>query len=183
MFFPQGFMTGCLQTHARQYKIAIDELAFSFEILEAEDPEQVEERPQDGVFIYGLYMDGARYNREQRCIDDQNPVSIKICFCIANYLTLTHITIGRTVRHDASDPLQADEGLRCQPRRVLVPHVQDRPAPWCAVYDRSVDELRHLGRDPRQPGSLRPTSALDPQSSSSPLPAQRVMNGGVRRSH
>jgi len=73
MFFPQGFMTGCLQTHARQYKIAIDELAFSFEILEAEDPEQVEERPQDGVFIYGLYMDGARYNREQRCIDDQNP--------------------------------------------------------------------------------------------------------------
>jgi len=30
MFFPQGFMTGCLQTHARQYKIAIDRLAFSF---------------------------------------------------------------------------------------------------------------------------------------------------------
>lgn len=29
-FFPQGFMTGCLQTHARNYKIAIDKLAFSF---------------------------------------------------------------------------------------------------------------------------------------------------------
>lgn len=25
-FFPQGFMTGCLQTHARNYKIAIDKL-------------------------------------------------------------------------------------------------------------------------------------------------------------
>lgn len=39
MFFPQGFMTGCLQTHARQYKIAIDELAFSFEVIEAEQPD------------------------------------------------------------------------------------------------------------------------------------------------
>ena len=32
MFFPQGFMTGVLQTHAREYKIAIDFLSFSFEI-------------------------------------------------------------------------------------------------------------------------------------------------------
>jgi len=32
MFFPQGFMTGVLQTHARQYKIAIDRLSFAFEI-------------------------------------------------------------------------------------------------------------------------------------------------------
>lgn len=63
-FFPQGFMTGCLQTHARQYKIAIDELAFSFEVIEAEVPSEVEEKPQDGVLIYGLFMDGARYNRE-----------------------------------------------------------------------------------------------------------------------
>jgi dynein heavy chain len=29
-FFPQGFLTGVLQTHARNYKIAIDKLAFSF---------------------------------------------------------------------------------------------------------------------------------------------------------
>ena len=31
-FFPQGFLTGCLQTHARQYKIAIDKLSFSFQV-------------------------------------------------------------------------------------------------------------------------------------------------------
>lgn len=74
-FFPQGFNTGCLQTFSRQYKIAIDELNFGFEILEYEDPSQVEERPKDGVYIYGLFMDGARYNRKQRCIDDQFPVS------------------------------------------------------------------------------------------------------------
>ena len=69
-FFPQGFLTGVLQTHARQYKIAIDELGWAFEVLEAETPDQVEERPQDGVLIYGLFLDGARYNREQKCIDE-----------------------------------------------------------------------------------------------------------------
>jgi dynein heavy chain len=73
LFFPQGFLTGCLQTHSRLYKIAIDELNFSFEVLEAEEPENCEERPQDGVFVYGLFMDGAIYNREQKCIDEQIP--------------------------------------------------------------------------------------------------------------
>ena len=72
-FFPQGFLTGCLQTHARQYKIAIDELAFAFEITEAEQSSEVEERPKDGVLIYGVFLDGARYNREEKVIDDQLP--------------------------------------------------------------------------------------------------------------
>ena len=34
MFFPHGFMTGCLQTHARQYKIPIDKLSFTFQVME-----------------------------------------------------------------------------------------------------------------------------------------------------
>lgn len=70
MFFPQGFMTGVLQTHARQYKIAIDKLAFSFQYMPEEGCEEIEEKPEDGVYIYGLYMDGARFDRESHCITD-----------------------------------------------------------------------------------------------------------------
>lgn len=67
-------MTGCLQTHARNYKIAIDRLAFSFQVQEAEEPEELDEPPEDGVYIHGFFMDGARYNREEQVIDDQLPV-------------------------------------------------------------------------------------------------------------
>lgn len=76
LFFPQGFMTGCLQTHARFYKIAIDKLSFVFQVLEQETLDEIEEAPEDGVYVHGLYMDGARFNREDGVIDDQIPVSI-----------------------------------------------------------------------------------------------------------
>ena len=35
-FFPQGFMTGVLQTHSRKHKVAIDYLNFSFKVLDAD---------------------------------------------------------------------------------------------------------------------------------------------------
>ena len=68
-FFPQGFMTGVLQTHSRKHKVAIDMLNFSFKVLE-EDHDQVESHPKDGVYIYGLFMDGARWDRGENTIDD-----------------------------------------------------------------------------------------------------------------
>lgn len=32
-YFPQGFLTGTLQTHARKYNLPIDQLKFDFEML------------------------------------------------------------------------------------------------------------------------------------------------------
>jgi len=72
-FFPQGFMTGSLQTHARQHKIPIDKLTFGFEIRKEEGLEDFTEPPEEGMYIYGMYMDGARWNREEMVIDEQFP--------------------------------------------------------------------------------------------------------------
>ena len=167
-FFPQGFMTGCLQTHARLYRIAIDELSFSFEVLEFEEPSQVEERAKDGVFIYGVYMDGARYNREQKCIDEQIPVST--FNPLANFDNL----IGRTVRPHATDPLQAREGLLAERGRVLLPHVQDWAQKRCALHDWPVDQLRDQRRVTMQLGDVPAARALDPQSCCTFVPAERL---------
>lgn len=37
LFYPQGFLTGVLQTHARKYRIPIDKLQYSFKILETDE--------------------------------------------------------------------------------------------------------------------------------------------------
>ena len=43
-YFPQGFLTGVLQTHARQYKIPIDTLNFKFKVL-AIDKDKLSDAP------------------------------------------------------------------------------------------------------------------------------------------
>ncbi|KAL4487471.1 hypothetical protein ABPG72_006991 [Tetrahymena utriculariae] len=71
-FFPQGFLTGVLQTYARSHKIPIDELQFSFRILDF-DKEQCTTKPTDGVNIYGLYLEGAQWDRRRKSILDAAP--------------------------------------------------------------------------------------------------------------
>lgn len=72
LFFPQGFLTGCLQTHARREQIAIDKLNFQFKVLEDEHTD-ITEAPESGVYIYGLFLDGARWDYENASIIEQNP--------------------------------------------------------------------------------------------------------------
>ena len=73
-FFPQGFMTGVLQTHARKYATAIDSLNFNFEVLVGKEvARDVVESPTDGVYIDGLFVDNAMWNRQGGYLDESKP--------------------------------------------------------------------------------------------------------------
>ena len=60
-FFPQGYMTAALQTYARDKRIAIDTLDFRTEVTKM-SPDDVSGRPSKGVYVYGAYMEGARFD-------------------------------------------------------------------------------------------------------------------------
>jgi dynein heavy chain len=71
-FFPQGFLTGILQNYARKYQLPIDTISFSFAIIE-EKGETITEKPEDGCFIYGLFLEGARWSHEKNSLIDPKP--------------------------------------------------------------------------------------------------------------
>eukprot|EP01038_Epipyxis_sp_PR26KG_P006339 gene6339-8727_t len=71
-FFPQGFMTASLQTYARRHMEAIDGLSFEFEILMT-PPEEIVTAPEDGVIVYGLYLEGARFDQNIGKVVESTP--------------------------------------------------------------------------------------------------------------
>lgn len=67
--FPQAFLTGTLQNFARKYTVEIDLLSFEFKILDMLNPNNVMEKPEDGCYVYGMYIEGARWNYTTHSID------------------------------------------------------------------------------------------------------------------
>jgi dynein heavy chain len=68
-FFPQAFLTGTKQNFARKYKVPIDEVSFDFQVLD-KGPQRIIRTPPDGVYIYGLYLEAAAFDRHSRKLTD-----------------------------------------------------------------------------------------------------------------
>ncbi|KAF5308293.1 hypothetical protein FQR65_LT06286 [Abscondita terminalis] len=68
-YFPQAFLTGTLQNFARKNVLSIDTIAFSFKIVK----EVPKKRSNVGAIIYGLYLEGCRWNMNQMSLAESNP--------------------------------------------------------------------------------------------------------------
>jgi len=70
-YFVQGFLTAVLQNYARKHVIAIDTLDFDYEMKHID--EAMVEKPEDGCLIYGLFLEGARFNYDTMALDESEP--------------------------------------------------------------------------------------------------------------
>ncbi|XP_021206053.2 dynein axonemal heavy chain 6 isoform X1 [Bombyx mori] len=88
LFFPQGLLTGALQSYARRYRVPIDALVYDFKpipfflsqddvykhnkknIKDGDDVFGALTVPEDGVNIHGLFIDAGRWDSENNCLVD-----------------------------------------------------------------------------------------------------------------
>jgi dynein heavy chain len=68
-FFQQGFLTAVLQTYARKFRCPIDTLHFQHTVLD-KSPEHLRSPPSDGVYVSGLYIEGAKWDSVSMQLDE-----------------------------------------------------------------------------------------------------------------
>jgi dynein heavy chain len=73
-YFTQAFLTGTKQNYARRSKQPIDECEYETLVLTAaEEAESKKTAPEDGAFVWGMFIDGAQWDRETHAMEESQP--------------------------------------------------------------------------------------------------------------
>jgi dynein heavy chain len=85
-FFTQAFITGTKQNFARKYSIPIELIDFNMKVLGETDHQSIVNKPQDGSYIHGLFLQGARWDSVSKALDESRPKELFVTVPIIHLL-------------------------------------------------------------------------------------------------
>jgi len=73
LHIPESYLTALVQTTCRNKGWALDKSIMYTSVTKIIDAKEVTKRLDQGTYIEGIYLEGARWNIENDCLDYQNP--------------------------------------------------------------------------------------------------------------
>lgn len=73
LHIPESYLTALVQTTCRSKGWALDKSIMYTTVTKIIDAKEVTKRLDQGTYIEGIYLEGARWNIENDCLDYQNP--------------------------------------------------------------------------------------------------------------
>ncbi|CEO98004.1 hypothetical protein PBRA_006118 [Plasmodiophora brassicae] len=80
-FNPQGFLTAMRQEVTRRHKDerwALDDVTFHTEVTDIETVNRVKAPPDEGVYIHGLYIEGAAWDTKAKVLTESRPKEVVV---------------------------------------------------------------------------------------------------------
>jgi len=73
LHIPESYLTALIQTTCRSKGWALDKSTKYTNVTKIRDPKEVTKRLDQGTYVQGLYLEGARWNGDKDCLDYQKP--------------------------------------------------------------------------------------------------------------
>jgi len=73
LHIPESYLTGLIQATCRQKQWALDKSTMYTNVTKIRDSKEITKRLEQGTYVQGLYIEGAKWSMEKDCLDYQNP--------------------------------------------------------------------------------------------------------------
>lgn len=72
-YFPQAFIAAIKQNYSRKNKIEFNKIAIDFEFMSSDGSAFLTEKPEDGCYVEGFFIEGAKFEELNKTLIDSVP--------------------------------------------------------------------------------------------------------------